>query len=98
MQPLLYTNDPRLYNMDVAEISVSDARARLPEVIEQARDEAVYVTRHGKTQAVIVSPAHYARLLDALEERDDIRAFDVALSEEGDDVPWDQVKADLGWE
>jgi prevent-host-death family protein len=77
---------------------VSDARARLPEVIEQARDEAVHLTRHGKTRAVIVSPEHYARLIDALDEHDDLVAFDAAIDEEGDSIPWEQVKADLGWE
>jgi len=25
-------------------------------------------------------------------------AFDAALAEEGPNIPWEQVKADLGWE
>ncbi len=86
-----------LYALGMAEISVSDARATLPEVIERARTEAVFVTRHGKTQAVIVSPQQYDRLVDALEEQEDVRAFDAAIAEGGEPIPWDQVKADLGW-
>ncbi|MDR7158679.1 hypothetical protein J2X42_001377 [Arthrobacter sp. BE255] len=34
---------------------------------------------------------------DALEERDDIAAFDIAMDEDGDNIPWAHVLADLGW-
>jgi len=33
----------------------------------------------------------------ALEDSEDIAAFDEAMAEEGDNIPWDIVKADLGW-
>ena len=36
-------------------------------------------------------------LLDALEELEDIRAFDDAMAEDGENLPWEQVKAELGW-
>jgi antitoxin Phd len=78
-------------------ISVTDARGHLPEVIEAARDEAVFLERRGKLQAVIVSPEHYERMVEALEDAEDIEAFDAAMAEEGPNVPWEQVKADLGW-
>ncbi|TXK19764.1 type II toxin-antitoxin system Phd/YefM family antitoxin [Homoserinibacter sp. GY 40078] len=81
----------------MAEISVSDARATLPEVIDLAQREAVFVTRHGKPQAVLVSTEQYERLRQALEEHEDVLAFDAALGEEGENIPWDQAKADLGW-
>lgn len=77
---------------------MSDARATLPDVIERARTEAVVVERHGKPAAVVVSPEQYDRMMDALEEVDDIRAFDEAMADEGENIPWDQAKADLGWE
>jgi len=93
----MYRTEPVLYALDMAEISVSDARAALPEVIARARTEAVFVTRHGKAQAVLVSPERYEQLVEALEEHDDMIAFDAALAEEGDDIPWEQAKADLGW-
>jgi antitoxin Phd len=78
-------------------VSVTDARARLPELITRARTEAVFVERHGKTEAVLVSPEQYERMMDALEEADDVRAFDEAMADEGENVPWEQAKADLGW-
>lgn len=78
-------------------ISVTDARGRLPEVIEKAGDEAVFLERRGKLQAVIVSPEQYERMIEALEDAQDIEAFDASMAEEGPNVPWQQVKADLGW-
>ena len=78
-------------------INVTDARSRLPEVIETAQGEAVFLERRGALQAVVVSPARYERMLAALEDAEDIAAFDESLAEEGDNIPWDQVKADLGW-
>ena len=35
--------------------------------------------------------------LDALAELEDIRAFDDAMAEDGENIPWEQVKAELGW-
>ena len=35
--------------------------------------------------------------MDALEEVEDVAAFDAAMAEEGENIPWDQVKADLVW-
>jgi prevent-host-death family protein len=93
----MYITELVLYTQGMAEISVSEARATLPDVIEQARTEAVHLTRHGRPQAVLVSPEQYERLLDALEDQEDALAFDTALAEEGENIPWEQVKADLGW-
>lgn len=79
-------------------ISVTDARGRLPELIERARGEAVFLERRGKLEAVVVSPAQYERMLEALEDAEDVAAFDAAMAEEGPNIPWAQVKSDLGWE
>jgi antitoxin Phd len=35
--------------------------------------------------------------MDALEDAEDVAAFDEAMAEEGESIPWDQVKVDLGW-
>ncbi|CAN5220513.1 hypothetical protein BH09ACT3_BH09ACT3_07850 [soil metagenome] len=78
-------------------ISVTEARGRLPELIDRARGEAVFLERRGKLEAVVVSPEQYARMVDALEDAEDAEAFDVAMAEEGDNIPWAQVKVDLGW-
>ena len=46
----------------------------------------------------MVSPERYDRMLEALEDVEDAAAFDEAMAEEGESIPWDQVKKDLGWE
>ncbi len=78
-------------------MSVSSAREALAEAIEAAQSEAVVLERYGRPAAVLVSPERYAELLAALEESEDVAAFDAAMAEEGPNIPWDRVKADLGW-
>lgn len=78
-------------------ITVTDARSSLPDVIAQARHEAVFLERRGKLEAVVVSPEQYDLMMDALEEAADVLAFDSAMAEEGENIPWSQAKADLGW-
>ena len=94
----MYRTRSEMYSGDMTTISVTDARSKLPELIDRARTEAVFVERHGKTEAVLVSPEQYERLMDALEEVEDVRAYDEAMVDEGPNIPWDQVKTDLGWE
>ena len=78
-------------------ISVSEARENLAGVIDAARSAPVVLERHGRPAAVLVSPERYEQLLDALEESEDVAAFDTAVAEGGDNIPWEQVRADLGW-
>jgi prevent-host-death family protein len=77
-------------------MSVSDARGQLPEVIDTARTEAVTLERHGRPVAVIISPDHYEALLALAEDAEDVAAYDDAMADEGSNIPWEQVKADLG--
>ncbi|KQT99537.1 type II toxin-antitoxin system Phd/YefM family antitoxin [Sanguibacter sp. Leaf3] len=79
-------------------ISLTEARSHLPEVVERAQSEAVTLERRGQPTAVVVSPAQYELMMDALEGVSDTVAFDEAMDEEGPNIPWAQVKADLGWE
>lgn len=82
----------------MASIRVSAARDALADVIELAATEAVVLERYGSAVAVVVSPSRYEELMDAYEEIQDIEAFDRAMADEGPNVPWAQVKADLGWQ
>lgn len=78
-------------------MNISEARERLAEVIDAAQSEAVVLERYGRPAAVLVSVDRYEELLAAVEDAEDIAAFDVAMAEAGDNIPWEQVKADLGW-
>ena len=81
----------------MATMNISSARERLPEAVELAHSEAVFLERYGRRAAVLLSPERYDELMEALEEAEDVAAFDAAMAEEGPNIPWDQVKADLGW-
>ena len=59
--------------------------------------EPVFLERYGKRTAVIISIDRYAQLMDALEEIEDVDAYDAAKAEGGTGLPWEQVKAELGW-
>lgn len=86
-----------MYNLLMSIVSVADARNHFSEVIDRSKTEAVFIERRGQRAAVVVSPERYERMLEALEEAEDVAAFDEAMAEEGPNIPWAQVKADLGW-
>ncbi len=78
-------------------MGVSEARNRLSEAVETAHSEPVVLERYGRPAAVLISMERYEELLEALENAEDTEAFDASLAEEGVSIPWEQVKADLGW-
>jgi antitoxin Phd len=84
--------------MGMATLKISDARQALPEAVELARTEAVFLERYGRPAAVLLSPERYEELLAAQEDAEDAAAFDAAMAEAGDNIPWEQVRVDLGWE
>lgn len=86
-----------MYNLTMAKVTMSQGRERLSEMVELAQSEAVFLERFGKPAAVLVSSDRYVVMMEALEELEDISAFDEAIAEDGDNIPWDQVKQDLGW-
>ena len=81
----------------MATIAISEARERLSEAVEIAGGEAVFLERYGKPAAVLLSPERYEELMEVFEDAEDVVAFDAAIAEEGDNIPWEQVKVDLGW-
>ncbi|WP_458040714.1 MULTISPECIES: type II toxin-antitoxin system Phd/YefM family antitoxin [Bacteria] len=78
-------------------VSAADARKNFSDILTRSENEAVFIERRGQRAAVVVSPEQYERMIEALEDAEDAAAFDEAMSEEGPNVPWAQVKADLGW-
>ncbi len=82
----------------MATMNISAARDHLPDAVELARTETVFLERYGRRAAVLVSPERYEKLMAALEDAEDVAAFDAAMDEEGPNIPWEQAKADLGWE
>ncbi|PQZ93667.1 prevent-host-death family protein [Arthrobacter sp. MYb227] len=80
----------------MANVSVADVRNNFSDLITRSQTEAVFIERRGQRAAVMISPAYYKRMLEALEKAEDMSAFDLAMEEEGPNIPWSQVKSDLG--
>jgi len=58
----------------VSVIAMSEAKAKLSALISDASFEDVVLLRHGKAAAVLINPARYEELLEALDELNDIEA------------------------
>jgi prevent-host-death family protein len=85
----------------MGEMTVSDARARLADVVDAARvgHDPVYLTRRGQRVAAVIDADDLDRLIAAAEDLADIEAARQARAEmtAGDAaIPWEQVKVDLG--
>ncbi|WP_460829998.1 type II toxin-antitoxin system Phd/YefM family antitoxin [Nocardioides hungaricus] len=86
----------------MSEMSLSDARARLADVVDQARidRDPVYLTRRGRRVAAVVDVGRLESLIEAAEDLADLQAAAAARAEIVETgqapIPWDQVKADLG--
>ena len=83
----------------MSELTVTDARARLAEVVDAARvgHAPVYLTRRGRRVAAVIDADDLDRLIEAAEDLTDIEATRAARAEVAHEgtIPWDQVKADL---
>lgn len=80
----------------MTEISVTDARAELPAVIARAKKKPVHIVKHGQPVAVLINPELFEKAMEAMEELEDIEAFDKAIAAHEKTYPWDQVKRELG--
>ena len=81
--------------------SAAEVRASLPADLEsvETTGEPLAIDSDGRTVAVLVSAEDFAlfeRLREAEEDRIDNAAADAARAEPGENIPWEQVKADLG--
>ena len=52
-------------------VSLTEAKAKLNELVRDAQDDNVVLVRHGQPAAVIVSPDHYEGLLEEIEDLKD---------------------------
>lgn len=84
------------------EVSVSEARERLPAILDQVRADhnPVYITRRGHRVAAVIYADDLDRILELAEDMADIREAERSRAEmeatRQTPVPWDEVKAELG--
>ena len=45
---------------------------------------------------MLISPERYEELMDALEEIEDMEAYDSAMADTSPNIPWEEVKRQLG--
>jgi antitoxin Phd len=77
-------------------MTVTQARENFSEAIATSALEAVFIQKHGENAAVLISPKRYEELMDALEEIEDIIAVTAALEDPSPNIPWEEVKRQLG--
>ena len=85
-----------LYYVYMSDMTATDARERFSEALAASSREPVFITRHGKRVAALVTTEFYERAVEALEDAEDIAAARAALDEDEPTIPWEVVKADLG--
>lgn len=65
-------------------VPISEARARIGELIAESDDHPVYVMRHGRPAGVILSLTKFEGLIDRIEDLDDA----LSVANKGDAVPF----------
>ena len=78
------------------EIEVKDGKPELLALIDKSKSEPILIRIEGLTEAVLISFEQYQGFLEAMEELDDIAVAEKSLRESGPNIPWDDVKKDLG--
>ena len=87
--------------MHMSEMTLTDARARLADVVDAARVEhsPIYLTRRGKRVSAVIDADDLDRLIAAAEDLADLEDAAAARAEIASGhaaIPWELVKADLG--
>jgi prevent-host-death family protein len=77
-------------------MTATDAREHFSDALAAANREPVFITRHGKRIAALVTAEFYERAAEALEDAEDVAAAHAALDEDGESIPWEVVKVELG--
>ena len=74
-------------------IPISEAKAKLSELVRDAADEDVLLLRRSRPVAVLMSAERHEALLEEIEDLRDRLSVHEA---EGLTVSWEQAKADIG--
>jgi len=93
----MYMLDSKPYPIGMKAVSVAEARRNLAAVLDEASHQPIVIERRGKATAILVEVGQFQRICQAQDDLDDITAFDAAMAAEGENLPWEQAKADLGW-
>jgi prevent-host-death family protein len=72
--------------------ALSDANQDFSLLIDRAAEEPILITRQGKEAAVVISPSLYQEMTEAMEDLEDIAAYDAAKARKEDSVLWQNTR------
>ena len=81
-----------MYNLSMRSFALSDANQDLSSLIDRAAEEPILITRQGKEAAVVISPSLYQEMTEAMEDLEDIAAYDSAKARKEDSVLWQDTR------
>jgi len=74
-------------------VPISEARARLSQLVRESADQNIVLMNHGRPAAVMLSAKHYDSLLEEIE---DLRDRLSVHEREHVTMPFDKLMAELG--
>ena len=78
--------------------TISQLRADISHAVSSSKKAPVEISKHGEPIAFLVSASMYEKMVEAMEELEDIADFDKAITGPDNSIPWEKVKKELGWE
>jgi prevent-host-death family protein len=72
-------------------IPITEAKARLAELVAKSDGEDVVLTRHGKPAAVVLSATRHEALIERLEDLEDSLEIARAKTAGEPTVPWEEA-------
>ena len=81
-----------MYNLCMKLFALSDANQDFSLLIDRAAEEPILITRQGKEAAVVISPSLYQEMTEAMEDLEDIAAYDAAKARKEDSVLWQDTR------
>lgn len=82
--------------MKTMSVASSQFRQSQSQILEEAQHTPVAITSRGsRIRAFVVSPSFFARAVEALEDREDVQAAEIAR-EESVEISHEDLKKELG--
>jgi PHD/YefM family antitoxin component YafN of YafNO toxin-antitoxin module len=92
----LYKSLYDLYYSPKTTLTISELRADISQAVKSSKKAPVTILKHGETVTYLLHPSLYEEMMNALEELEDIAAYDKAKARKEDSVLWSEARKDLG--
>ena len=78
-------------------VRIHFSESALIELISKTQNDVVMLELDGGEYACLISSDQYEGFLSTEEELEDLRAVEESMQDPGPNIPWEQVKKDLGF-